>query len=302
MRDQLSMEVLVCVVEKGSFSAAGHALNLTPSAISKHVSRIEKELGVSLVNRSTHELSLTEAGKIYHAHCVKILREIARARDAAREASAALGGTLKLHLTPGLTARQFVLPSLRRFLPKHPDLTVDVTMALESIDVVEEGFDLAIRSDTSKDIGRGNGSVEYREIARCKYLICASKAYFRRHSKPKQPLDLVHHDCLLFVGQPSFDRWWFTDGRRKYGVAVKGHFRANDWMAIYEAALAGLGVARIQALEGRPPPIARGLEVIFENESVCDRAVWALYPRARHLPIKVSTFLEHLSAELKANA
>jgi len=292
------MEVLVRVVEKGSFSAAGQALNLTASAVSKHVSRIEKELGVSLLNRSTHELSLTEAGKIYHEHCIKILRDVELARNAAREASAALGGTLKLHLTPGLTARQFVLPALRRFLAKHPDLTVDVTMTLESVDVVEGGFDLAIRSDTSKGMGHGNGSAEYREIARCSYLICASKDYFQRHPKPKQPGDLVRHDCLLFVGQPSFDRWWFTDGRRKYGVPVKGHFRANDWMAIYKAALAGLGIARMQVLQGRSPNLARGLEVIFEKEAVCDRAIWALYPRALNLPIKVSAFLDHLSGEL----
>ena len=299
MRDYLSIEVLVRVVEMGSFSAAGQALNLTPSAISKHVSRIERELGVSLLNRSTHELSLTEAGRIFHGRCVKILREIEGAHDAAREASAALGGTLRLHLTPGLTARQFVLPALRRFLTKHPDLTVDVTMAIETIDVVEGGFDLAIRSGARKDVGLGNGSVEYRELARCSYLICASPDYFRRHPKPKQPRDLIHHACLLFVGQPSYDRWWFTDGRRKYGVSVKGHFRANDWMAIYEAALAGLGIARMQVLQGKSLASSHGLAVIFENEAVCDRAIWAAYPRTPYLPAKVAAFLDHLSTELR---
>lgn len=302
MRDHLSMDVLVRVVEKGSFSAAGQALNLTASAISKHVSRLEKELGVSLLNRSTHELSLTEAGKIFHEHCVKILREIELARDAARETSAALGGTLRLHLTPGLTARQFVLPALRRFLTKHPDLTVDVTMSLESVDVVEGGFDLAIRGDTKKNVGPKNASVEYRQLAQGRYVICASKDYFRRHAKPKKPRDLVGHDCLLFVGQPSYDRWWFADGRRKYSVAVKGHFRANDSMAIYEAALAGLGIARMQILQGKFPNITRGLEVIFEDEAVCDRALWALYPRSLNIPIKVSAFLDHLSTELSSCA
>jgi DNA-binding transcriptional LysR family regulator len=171
-------------------------------------------------------------------------------------------------------------------------------MALESVDVVEEGFDLAIRSGTAKDVSAGNASVEHRELARGRYLICASKDYFRRHPKPKHPRDLVNHDCLLFVGQPSYDRWWFTDGRRKYGVPVNGHFRANDWMAIYEAALAGLGIARMQVHQENPA-ITRGLEVIFENESVCDRAIWAVYPRTRHQPVKVSAFLEHLLADLK---
>src|SRR5215469_15578297 len=103
MRENVAMEVFVRVVEKQSFSAAGQALNLTPSAISKQVSRIEAELGVSLLNRSTHELSLTEAGKIYHRHCIKILRDIELARDAARDASEGLKGVLKLHVTPGFT-------------------------------------------------------------------------------------------------------------------------------------------------------------------------------------------------------
>jgi DNA-binding transcriptional LysR family regulator len=301
MRDYSSMEVLVRVVEKGSFSAAAEALNLTPSAISKHVSRLERELGVTLLNRSTHEQSLTEAGKIFHLRCVRILREIDFARDAAREASAGFGGTLRLHLTPGFTARQIVLPALRRFLAKHPDLTVDVSMTLETVDVVEGGFDLAIRSGTRKDVGSGNASVAYRELARGGYLICASKDYFRRHPKPKQPRDLADHDCLLFVGQPSYDRWWFADGRRKYGVSVKGHFRANDWLAIHEATLAGLGIARMQILQGKFRDTDRKLEVIFEKEAVCDRAIWALYPRALSLPMKVSAFLDHLSGELKDN-
>lgn len=299
MRDHLSMEVLVQVVERGSFSAAGKTLNLTASAVSKHLSRIEATLGVSLLNRSTHELSLTEAGKIYYERCLKILREIDLARNAAREASAGLSGTLKLHMTPGLTAREFVLPSLRRFLTKYPDLTVDLTMAPQAIDVVEAGFDLAIRSGTAKDIAQRNASVETRELARGGYLICASKEYFRRHSKPERPQDLARHNCLLYVGQPSYDRWWFSDGRRKYGVAVKGHFRVNDWLAIREAALAGLGIARMQVLQGKAANKGRGLEFIFENETVCDRIIWAMYPHAQNLPIKVTAFLAHLSAELK---
>lgn len=297
--DITGMAVLVRVVEKGSFSAAAQAIGLTPSAVSKQVSRIEAELGVRLINRSTHELSLTEAGKIYHERCLRILRDIDLARDAVQETAAGLSGTLKLHLTPG-TGRQFVLPSLRRFVQQHPNLTLDLTIAPEAIDIVQEGFDLAIRSGTEKDIGLGYTSVECKPLSRARYLICASRDYFKRHRRPKEPRDLAEHNCLLSVGQPSFDRWWFSDGRRRYAVTVNGHFRSNDWAAVHDAALAGLGIARLLAFAGQTGPASSGLAVIFEKEAVCDRTIWAVYPRAPNVPRKVTSFLDFLTAELKA--
>ena len=122
-------------------------------------------------------------------------------------------------------------------------------------------------------------------------------AYFRRHTRPKEPRDLAQHDCLLYFSQPSYDKWWFTDGKRRYGVAVKGHFRANDWAAIYEAAQNGLGIARILAFEAQARA-ADKLQILFEKETWCDRAIWAVYPRAQATPRKVTAFLNFLAAEL----
>jgi DNA-binding transcriptional LysR family regulator len=291
------MEIFVRVVEKGSFSAAAVELNLTPSAVSKQVSRLEAELGVRLINRSTHEFNLTEAGKIYHDRCLKILHEIDQARDAVHEANATLSGTLKLHVTPG-TGQMMILPHLNRFLRDHPDLSVDLQVEPDYVDVLQNGLDLSIRSGTDDDANLRYTSIECRSLASMKYLVCAAPDYFKRKGRPKEPRDLVRHDCIIYASQPSADRWWFTDRGKRYAVNVTGRFRADDWSAVHNAVLDGVGIGRLLALEATPSILQNRLEVIFEKQTVCDRRLWAFYPRTRHLPRKVAAFIEFLNAAL----
>lgn len=299
MRDAAGMEVFIRVVEKGSFSAAAVELNLTPSAVSKQVSRLESELGVRLINRSTHEFNLTEAGKIYHGRCLKILHDIDQARDAVQEANATLSGTLKLHVTPG-TGQLMILPHLNRFLREHPGLSVDLQVEPDYVDVLQSGLDLSIRSGTDDDSNLRYTSIECRPLAPVKYLICAAPDYFRRKGKPEGPRDLVRHDCVIYASQPSADRWWFSDGSKRYPISVTGRFRADDWSAVHNAAVEGVGIARLLALEATPSLLRNRLEVIFERQTVCDRRLWAFYPRSRHMPRKVAAFLECLTGAFAA--
>lgn len=295
MRDAAGMEIFIRVVEKGSFSAAAVELNLTPSAVSKQVSRLEADLGVRLINRSTHEFNLTEAGKIYHDRCLKILHEIDQARDAVQEANATLSGTIKLHVTPG-TGQLMILPHLNQFLRDHPGLSVDLQIEPDYVDVLQNGLDLSIRSGTDDDANLRYTSIECRSLATLKYLVCASPEYFKRKGRPKDPRDLLRHDCIIYASQPSADRWWFTDRNKRYAVSVAGRFRADDWAAVHNAALDGVGIARLLTLDGTPPFARDRLEVIFEKQTVCDRRLWAFYPRTRNVPRKISAFLEHLHA------
>jgi len=178
-------------------------------------------------------------------------------------------------------------------------VTLQLTMMPDAVDPVEDGFDLSIRSGAAKELGPGNPSVEVKELAGSRFQICASKEYLKRRSRPATPRDLARHDCLLYVGQPLHDRWWFTDGKRRYCVTVNGHFQANDWMAIYEAALEGLGIARVQVFGNRPHQALRRLEILFDGQAICDRAIWALYPRAHQQPIKLRKLLDHLATEMR---
>jgi DNA-binding transcriptional LysR family regulator len=301
MRDAAGMEIFVRVVEKGSFSAAAVELNLTPSAVSKQVSRLEAELGVRLINRSTHEFNLTEAGKIYHDRCLKILHEIDQARDAVHEANATLSGTLKLHVTPG-TGQMMILPHLNQFLRDHPDLSVDLQVEPDYVDVLQNGLDLSIRSGTDDDANLRYTSLECRSLAPMKYLVCAAPDYFKRKGKPKEPRDLARHDCIIYASQPSADRWWFADRTKRYAVNVTGRFRADDWSAVHNAVLDGVGMGRLLALEATPSILRNRLEVIFEKQTVCDRRLWAFYPRTQHLPRKVAAFIDYLNAAFAAPA
>lgn len=290
------MEMFVRVVERGSFSAAAQDLNLTPSAISKQVSRLEGELGVRLINRSTHDLNLTEAGKIYYDRCLKILREIEQAREAVHEANATLSGTLKIHVTPG-TGQLIVLPILNEFLRVHPALSVDLTVEPAYVDVLQNGLDISIRSGTGDDSNLRYTSVECRALTPVKYLICASDEYFKRCGKPKEPRDLARHDCVIYTAQPSAEQWWFMDGKKRYSVNVKGRYRADDWSAIHNAVRDGLGIGRLLAPSSNL--LGGSLKVIFPAETVCDRQIWAFYPRARTQPRKLTLLLDYLQAALE---
>ncbi len=291
--------MFIRVVEKGSFSAAAMELNLTPSAISKQISRLEAEVGVRLINRSTHEFNLTEAGKIYYERCLKILHEIDQARDAAQEANTTLSGTLKIHVTPG-TGRLMVLPHLNQFLRGHPHLTVELHVEPDYVDVLQRGLDLSIRSGTDDDANLRYSSIEARELAPVKYRICASPEYFARMGKPKHPRDLVKHHCIVYTSQPSSNRWWFIEKNKRYAVDVAGCLRADDWAAVLNATLDGVGIARFLSLEAQKHVLNERLETVFEAETVCERRLWAFYPRTHHLPRKVTAFLDYVTAAYEA--
>jgi DNA-binding transcriptional LysR family regulator len=293
--DTTGMEMFVRVVERGSFSAAAQDLNLTPSAISKQVTRLEGELGVRLINRSTHDLNLTEAGKIYYDRCLKILREIEQARDAVHEANATLSGTLKIHVTPG-TGQLIVLPILNRFLSEHPALAIDLTVEAAYVDVLQNGLDLSIRSGTDDDSNLRYTSVECRALTPVKYLICATPEYFKRAGMPKEPRDLARHDCVVYTTQPSAEQWWFSDGKKRYSVNVKGRYHADDWSAVHAAVRDGLGIGRLLAPSAKL--LGETLKVIFPKETVCDRQIWAFYPRARSQPRKLTLLLDYLQGAL----
>lgn len=299
MYDVASMKIFVRVVQRGSFSAAAQELNLTPSAVSKKISRVETDLDVRLINRSTHELYLTEAGQVFYDRCLKILREIDLARDAVHEASETLTGTLKIHLTPG-TGHQLVLPVLSQFMKANSQLDINLVVQPIAVDVLRDGFDLSIRSSTPDDTTVRYTSVESRALFQGRYLICASPAYFRQHGKPKTPQDLVDHNCLLYVSQPSFNKWWFKSGGRSYGVTVNGTFHSDDWFSVRTAACEGFGIARLLSFDHELQPPLGPLEVIFEKEAVCDRTIWALYPRTSSVPRKVTAFLDFLSRSLES--
>lgn len=299
--DEISnLSAFIKVVEKGSFTAAAIALNCSTSSISKRINQLEHAVGATLLNRSTHgNANLTEAGSAYFSRVRTIIRELESARESVKSVSDSLQGSLKVHLTPG-TGQRLALPAILRFIKAYPSLSVEISVSPESYDILHRGFDVSIHSGGKNDEELSQATIEARELVEARYVICASPSYFERFGKPATPQELESHNCLVSVRQPSPHKWWFRMGYKKFAVSVHGNLVADNWTTIYEAAKAGLGIARMLCLN--PKADLGNLEPIFPDLTVSDRSVWALTLRMQPLPRKIEVFLAFLTEELRREA
>ncbi len=238
MLDQVTgMRVFVRVAGAGSLAAAGRGLNLSQTMVTKHVDAIEARLGVRLLHRSTRRLTLTEAGRGYLEACQRILAEIEEAEEAATAGQAEPRGLLRLNAPVSFGTSQ-VAPLLGQFAASYPEVRLDVGLNDRVVDLIEEGWDLAIRIGVLRD-----SSLVSRRLAPCRMVVCASPGYLGAHGTPRTLADLAGHNCLGYTlsERMGTSRWSF--GRDAEVVApVSGTLQANNGDALREAALAGLGV------------------------------------------------------------
>lgn len=285
-----SMQVFVRVAALGSFSAAGRALQLSQTMVTKHVAALESRLGVKLLHRSTRSLVLTEAGRSYLAACERILSEIEEA-----EASASLDrieprGTLRLNVPLTFGFREIV-PALAEYSALHPAVTVDLGLADRVVDLIEEGWDLAIRIGQLKD-----SSLVTRRLAPCRTIVCAAPSYLDKHGSPQSPKDLTHHNCLGYTlpSAVNASRWLFGP-EGDVAVPVKGNLRANNGDALLAAALAGQGVIyQPTFLVGDSLRDGRLMRLLPEVETQ-EFGIHAVFPSGRQAPAKVRVLVEFLA-------
>ncbi len=231
------MIVFARVVEARSFSAAAQRMNTSKSAVSKQVARLEADLGVRLLNRSTRQLSLTEAGAAVYEHCACIVAEAEAARAVASELYSAPRGVLKVAV-PAAFGHLHVAPGIPLFLQRYPDLRVELEMTERVVDLAEEGQDLAIR------IRDEPGPTQIaRRLAPLSWLVCATPRYFARHGMPQTPAELAGHNCLHYAARDAEAHWRFSSARGELAVAVQGNFRVNNSEAIREVVLEHHGIA-----------------------------------------------------------
>jgi DNA-binding transcriptional LysR family regulator len=285
-----SMQVFVRVAALGSFSAAARALHLSQTMVTKHVAALEERLGVKLLHRSTRRLVLTEGGRSYLAACERILAEIEEA-----EASASLDrieprGTLRLNV-PLTFGFRHVVPAITEFSRLYPAILVELGLADRVVDLIEEGWDLAIRIGRLKD-----SSLVARRIAPCRTAVCAAPSYLREHGTPKTLDDLSGHNCLGYTlpSAAGATRWVFGP-EGDLVVSVQGNLRANNGDALLAAALAGHGlIYQPTFLVG--DSLRRGdLVRVLSEYPTYDLAVHAVLPSGRQAPAKVRAFVEFLA-------
>src|SRR5215813_11972967 len=194
-----SLTAFVRVVDSGGFSAAGRRLNMSTTMVSNHVQALEDRLGARLLNRTTRKVSLTEVGRAYYDRCIQILADIAQADDIAGALQSTPRGTLRVYTATHIV--HFVAPVVAHFLSRYPEVKVDLTMGERNIDLIDVGFDVAVRLTPPPD-----SSLIVRNLATWRHVLCCSHAYLERFDRPQQLAELGGHNCLRHVNYPFGDR------------------------------------------------------------------------------------------------
>ena len=284
------MRIFVRVVDAGSFSAAGRQLGLAPSSVSRQISDLEYELGARLFHRTTRKLSLTEAGRLFHERAAQILVEVEEAKLAMSQIGGAPSGILRLTV-PASIGRLHIAPALAAFQERFPAVQIVLSMTDRLVDLVDEGFDLAIRVGRQRD-----SSLIARRIGWGRRVVCGSPSYLEKAGMPKVPADLADHNCLTFRSHPGSNLWSFRGPKGTSKVRVSGGLFADNGEALCAAAVAGLGLilvpnwlVGIEIRRGRLRQVLGKFQVVPEASPL-----YAVYPHQRHLPPKIRAFVDFL--------
>jgi DNA-binding transcriptional LysR family regulator len=290
MGDSLyEMSVFAKVVAAGSLSAAARDLGVSTAVVSRRLAALEARLGVRLVNRTTRRLALTDEGAGYHEACTRILGEIEDADAAAAAKLVEPQGLLKVAL-PASFGHKHIAPLVPPFAARYPKVQLAFSLSDRTVNVIEEGYDLAIRIGELED-----SSLAARKLAPNRRVVCASPEYLTLHDAPRTPDDLQRHNCLTTNDLQMNWEYKGPDGRRG-AVRVSGRYACDNWEVLREWAIAGLGIAlkstwdvRRQLGDGALVPLLPGYD--FGT----DVAIYAVYPHRRYLPAKTRVFIDYLA-------
>ncbi|EJC64781.1 transcriptional regulator [Rhizobium leguminosarum bv. viciae WSM1455] len=285
------MEVFARVVQDGGFSAAARNLDITPSAVSKLIARLETRLGTRLLVRTTRAVTLTQEGEAYHHAALRILQELDEADQEA--AGGAVRGRLRINTTIPF-GTMFVAPAIPEFIARNPDLIVDLSFTDGIVDLVAEKTDVAIRMGNLPDSG-----LIARKLGQSRRVVCASPDYLARMGSPETPADLAYHDCLTFNFRRARPSWPFRDRDRDIAQPVKGSIVVNNGETMKQMALAGAGVARVGLFHVADDIAAGRLIPLLEDFNPGDlELVHAVYVGGGPLPHRVRAFIEHMVVTL----
>lgn len=289
MADLSSLELFVKVVDLGSYTAAAEAFGVSKSHVSRQVSALEDRLGARLLNRTTRTLTLTEAGRMFHDRCTDILGQIEDAERAVTSLQTNPRGELRIS-APMTFGVRYLAPVIAEFMERNPELSVDAQLNDRWIDVVEDGFDLAVRIGKLPD-----SSLIARRLADVRLFAYASPGYVEKHPEISKPADLRDHDCLLYLhGGRGPQTWEFTRGDERASVAVTGPMISNNGEVLIESARKGLGVTFGPDFIAAPS-VENGSIVPVLADWYSPGSLWAIYPHRRHVSAKVRTFVEFLA-------
>lgn len=284
----VEMQAFVTVVDAGSFVRAAEALDVSKAAVSRYVNELESRLGVRLLQRTTRKLSLTEEGAIFHARCTELLAGVGEAEAEITAHSGEAIGQLKVNV-PMSFGLLHLAPLWAAFMSLHPKVTLDVTLSDRVVDLVDEGYDLAVR------IGRlGSSSLVSRRLSTTRLILCASPAYLAQHGTPGHPSELVAHAILSYTLLAMGENWAFEGPQGSVSVQVTPRMRANSGETCCAAALQHQGIVlQPSFLVGTHLLAGTLVEVLPEYRSL-ELGIFAVYPSRKHMTPKVRLLIDFL--------
>jgi len=284
-----SLEVFSQVVECGGFSAAGRKLNMSTTMVSNHVQSLEDRLGARLLNRTTRKVNLTEVGRAYYDRAVQILADIAQADDIAGALQSAPRGTLRIYCATHVV--QFIAPVVGEFLSAYPGVKVDLTMGERVIDMIDEGYDIAIRLTPPPD-----SSLIVKGLATWRHVLCCSHDYLEKHGRPQQLPELTGHNCVRHANYPYQDEWHFVDRKdTPASVRISGNLTTNSGETLRTVVLGGGAICLAPGFLVHEDLEAGRLVRLLPEYRPVEFSMNVVYPHRHHLSAKVRTFIDMLA-------
>ena len=278
--------VFARVVQAGSFTAAARELRMPKSTVSRKVSELEERIGAQLLQRTTRKLRLTDAGQTYYEHCARIVAEAEEAELAVTRMQSAPHGLLRV--TTPLTF-SFLGPLVAEFMKRYPDVQLELVCTDRAVDLMREGFDLAVRAGRLAD-----SSLTARKLGHIERIVVAAPSYLKAHGTPRSPRDLEKHDCILFGTQLERSAWTLHSGGKSVEVPVRARMAVNEPDMLCALTRAGSGISLLPALYYAADLTAGRLQHLLPDWSSSGTPVHAVYPSTRHHSPKVAAFVDFL--------
>lgn len=289
-----SLTAFVRVVDNGGFSAAARKLNMSTTMVSNHIQALEERLGARLLNRTTRKVSVTEIGKTYYDRCIQILSDLEQADDIAGALQSVPRGTLRIHSATHMVP--FVAGVVAKLLSTYPDVKVDLRMGEANVDLIEEGYDVALRMTPPPD-----SSLIVRSLATWRHVLCCSHDYLEKHGRLQQLAELTEHNCGRHLNYPFGDEWRFFDRKgAPASVRISGSLVTNSGEALRRMVIEGAGIGLLAGFLVSDDLDAGRLVRLLPEYRPVEMSMNAVYPHRHHLSAKVRTFIDmlvHHSAE-----
>ncbi|MBM7034894.1 LysR family transcriptional regulator [Vibrio ulleungensis] len=281
------LRLFIRLASTHNISQAGAELGLSPAVASAHINKLEESVGVRLVHRTTRKVSLTQEGEAFLPQAENVVDAVDIAKQSVGGKSALPSGVLRV-TAPSSFGRMHLIPAMKSFTEQYPELSVDLRFSDSIVDLVDGGFDVAIRNAELKD-----SSLIAKKLASDRRIICASPAYLKQYGTPKHPNDLKDHQCINIIG---IENWLFNVDDKVIDIKTRGKIRTDNGDAIRELCVAGHGIT-MNSMWSVYQQIKSGelIEILTDTPYKSDTAIWVLYPSSRFVAPKVRAFIDFFS-------